>query len=70
MYRGRDALVVVKPAQRLPPSLLAALPFDNANLLTDTVLFSNPACAVSHSACSAAEISEVPLSHNRRKLTG
>ena len=55
----------VKSAQRLPPTLLAALPF---NIACKPILLSDPVRAVLHSARSAGEISEVPLSHHRRKL--
>ena len=46
----------VKSAQRIPPSLLAMLPF---NIACKSILFSDPECAVLHSARSAGEISEV-----------
>ena len=46
----------VKSAQRLPPSLLAALPF---NIACKPILLSDPACAVLHSARCAGEISGV-----------
>ena len=46
----------IKSAQRLPPSLLAALPF---NIACKPILLSDPAHAVWHSARSAGEISEV-----------
>ena len=46
----------VKSAQPLPPSLLAALPF---NISCKPILLTDPARAVLHSAHSAEEISEV-----------
>ena len=46
----------VKSAQRLPLSLLAALPF---NIACKPILLSDPARAVLHSARSAGKISEV-----------
>ena len=46
----------VKSAERLPPSLLAALAF---NIACKPILLSDPARAVLHSARSAVEISEV-----------
>ena len=55
---------VVKSVQRLPPSLLAALPF---NIACKPILLSDPARAVLHSARSAGEISEVLWSRHRRK---
>ena len=58
------ASVAVKSAQRLPPSLLAALPF---NITCKPILLSDPARAVLHSARSAGEISEVLCSCHRRK---
>ena len=48
----------VKSAQRLPPSLLAALPF---HVACKRILLSDPAVGVFHSARSAGEISEVLL---------
>ena len=54
----------VKFAPRLPPSLLAALPF---NISCKPILQSDPARAVLHSARSAGEISEVVWSRHRRK---
>ena len=54
----------VKSAQRLPPSLLAALPF---NITCKPILLSDPARAVLHSARSAGEISEVLCSRHRWK---
>ena len=56
--------LAVKSAQRLPPSLLAALPF---NIACKPILLSDPARAVLHSARSAGEISEVLCSRHRRK---
>ena len=58
------ASVAVKSAQRLPPSLLAALPF---NITCKPILLSDPARAVLHSARSAGEISEVLCPCHRRK---
>ena len=54
----------VKSLQRLPPSLLAALPF---NIACKPILLSDPAHAVLRSACSAGEISEVLWSRHRCK---
>ena len=46
----------VKSAQRLPQSLLAALPF---SIACKPILLSDPARAVLHSARSAGKISDV-----------
>ena len=54
----------IKSAQQLPPSLLAALPF---NIACKPILLSDPAHAVLHSARSAGEISEVLWSHRHWK---
>ena len=54
----------VKSAQRLPPSLLAALPF---HVACKPIPLSDPAGAVLHSAGSAGEISEVLWSRHCRK---
>ena len=54
----------IKSAQQLPPSLLAALPF---NIACKPILLSDPAHAVLHSARSAGEISEVLWSHGHWK---
>ena len=54
----------VKFAPRLPPSLLAALPF---NISCKPILLSDPARAVLHSARSAGKISEVVWSRHRWK---
>ena len=54
----------VKSAQRLPPNLLAALPFDIA---CKPILSSDPARAVLYSARSAGKISDVLWSRHRRK---
>lgn len=59
------ALVAVKSAQRLPPSVLATLPMNIARPLP--ILLSDPARAVLQSARSAGEISEVLVSRNLRK---
>ena len=55
----------IKSAQSLPPSLLAALLFNN--IACKPVLLSDPAHAVLHSARSAREISEVLWSRHRWK---
>ena len=54
----------IKSAQRLPPSLLAASPF---NISCKPILLSHPARAVLHSARSAGEINEVLWSLHRWK---
>ena len=58
------ASVAVKSAQRLPLSLLTALPF---NIACKRILLSDPARAVLHSARSAGEISEFFWSRHPRK---